>query len=70
MLRDEPSKDSISKGLANIMRSAGVHPSLIHAFLKTGLLVGEDSPHTPEERKEFADAVDEWYDLKQKGGKK
>lgn len=50
------------EGIAAIMRKAGVHPALIHAHLKTGLIVGEDSPHTPAERKEWMDAVQEWYD--------
>lgn len=51
------------EGIAAIMRKAGTPPQLIHAFLKTGLLVGEDSPHSDEERKEWMDAVQEWFDL-------
>lgn len=47
--------------MAAIMRKARLHPSLVYAFLKTGLLVGEDSPHTDSERREWLDAVDEWY---------
>lgn len=48
--------------VAQIMRAAGLHPALIHAHLKTGLMVGEDSPHTPEERQEWLDACNEWYE--------
>ena len=47
--------------MASIMRMAGLHPSLVHAFLKTGMLVGEDSPHTDAERQEWIEAVQEWY---------
>jgi hypothetical protein len=46
-----------------IMRKAGMHPALIHAWEKTGMLVGEDSPHTDEQRQEWNDAVDEWNAL-------
>jgi hypothetical protein len=52
------------EGIAAIMREAGSPPQFIHAFLKTGLLVGEDSPHSDEERKEWMDAVQEWFDQK------
>ncbi len=51
----------IHKEGAAIMRKAGTHPALIYAWEKTGLLVGEDSPHTAEERQEWMDAVNEWY---------
>jgi len=49
-------------GVAAIMREAGSPPQFIHAFLKTGLLVGPDSPHSEEERKEWMAAVQEWFD--------
>lgn len=53
--------------LASIMLGAGMHPSFVYAFLKTGLLVGEDSPHTDEEREEFIEAVEDWYIHKEGG---
>lgn len=55
-------------GIASIMRSAGVHPSVVHAFLKTGLLVGECTPHTDAERQEWDVAVNEWYAQNTVGG--
>ena len=49
------------EGVAAIMRRAGLHPSIVYAFLKTGMLVGEDSPHTAAERQDWIDAVEEWH---------
>lgn len=49
------------EGIAAIMRKAGLHPSLVYAFMKTGLLVGEGSPHSDAERQEWAEAVEEWH---------
>ena len=56
-------KDNPWETITKAMEVAGLHPSLIHAFTKTGLLVGEDSPHTPAERREWIEAVNEWYDM-------
>ena len=63
--------DDIREGVAAVMREVGAHPSHVYAFLKTGLLVGEDSPHTDAQRQEWIDAVNEWYDghtVEAKGG--
>lgn len=54
------------EGVTTIMRKAGLHPSFVYAFMKTGLLVGEDTPHTDAERQEWIDAVNEWHS--QNGG--
>lgn len=53
---------NVREGMAAIMRKAGLHPALIHAHLKTGMIVGEDTPVTPAQRQEWIDAVNEWYD--------
>jgi predicted ATP-grasp superfamily ATP-dependent carboligase len=62
--------DDVRETMAGFMRKAGLHPSLVYAFRKTGLVVAEDSPHSEAERKEFADAVDEWWNQNEvvKGG--
>jgi len=66
------SGDDVRETVAGFMRAAGLHPSLIYAFRKTGLLVGEDTPHSDAERKEFVDAADEWWSQNEvvKGGAK
>ena len=54
--------DEVRDTIAEIMRQAGTNPAFIHAFLKTGLLVCEDTPVDAERRKEWIDACNEWYD--------
>ncbi|NOJ80413.1 YecA family protein [Myxococcus xanthus] len=47
------------------MTRAGIHPALIHAYKKTGLLLTEENRHLmpTSHVKEFEDAVDEYYAL-------
>jgi hypothetical protein len=47
------------------MDKAGVHPSLIHAYHRTGRLVTWHSQNffSPEERLQCQDAFDEWNDM-------
>jgi hypothetical protein len=46
-----------------VMERAGIHPSLIHAFQKTGRIVSrENQPYlTKADLREWDDAIDEWY---------
>jgi len=55
--------DDVRIRIAQIMEAAGVNQALIYAFMKTGLLVCEDTPVTPEMKKEWEDACNEWYDM-------
>ena len=60
---DHLSANEVKQTISAIMREAGLHPSLIYAFQKTGLMVVENSHHTEEQRNEFIAAANEWYDL-------
>jgi hypothetical protein len=46
-----------------VMKRAGVHPSLIHAFQRTGRIVSRDNQQdlTKADLREWEDAIDEWY---------
>lgn len=54
--------DDVRDTIAEIMRKAGMQPVFVHAFLKTGLIVCEDTPVDSERRQEWIDACNEWYD--------
>ena len=56
-----PTPSEVQETMVAIMKRAGLHPALIHAHVKTGLLVGEDTPHTPAQRQEWMEAMEEWY---------
>jgi hypothetical protein len=45
------------------MHKAKIHPALIHAFQKTGRLLGKEGAKrlSPAELQEWQDAIDEWY---------
>ena len=47
------------------MHKAAIHPSLIHAFQKTGRLVSKENSRylSKADLKEWQDAIDEWYAL-------
>ena len=55
--------DDVRLTIAAVMEAAGADPAFIYAFMKTGLIVGEDTPVTPEMKKEWVDACNEWYDM-------
>jgi hypothetical protein len=64
---DEPRPLEVEKVTADIVRAmeaAGVHPRLIHAYRRTGLLVSEDNVDRlgPRELAEWRAALEE-YDL-------
>ena len=44
------------------MLVAETPPQLIYAFMKTGLILKEDSPATPEDKAEYQAAVQEFFD--------
>jgi hypothetical protein len=56
-------EEVLEQRTAEAMHDAGIHPALIYAYQKTGRILSEDVAKTlsPAERKEWADAVDEWY---------
>ena len=45
------------------MRKVGIQPEIIYAYKKTGLLVMEGTPLSPRDRKEWNDAIDEYFEL-------
>lgn len=52
MFREDP--------IAAAMRQAGIREELIYAYQITGLIVGEQTPLTPERRAEWNAAIEEY----------
>ena len=59
----EPPMDQIVK----ILEGNGLEPHLIYAVKKTGMIVGppdeKPDPHTPEQREEWLQAIEEYFEL-------
>jgi hypothetical protein len=51
------------------MHKTGMPPQIIYAYKKTGLLLMKDSPASPEEHKEWLDAIEEYFELERKAGR-
>ncbi len=47
------------------MKKVGVHPSLIYAYKRTGLIITESSQHMvpTKDLNDYNDAIDEWYEI-------
>lgn len=66
---DEPrplEAEGITADVVRAMEEAGIHPRLIHAYRRTGLLVSEENINRlgPRELAEWRTALEEYDDLK------
>ena len=61
---DAPPLEHVEHQIVQAMKAAGLHPALIHAFEKTGLLVSEDNQHLIAEKdlQEWHAAVAEYHE--------
>ena len=59
---DMPPLEHAEHFMVQAMRQAGLHPAMIHAFEKTGLLVTEENQHLLSEKDlaEWEAAIDEY----------
>ena len=65
---DAPPLEHVEHYMVEAMKKAGLHPALIYAFEKTGLLVTEENQHLLPEKDlaEWEAAIDE-YEARQAG---
>ena len=56
--------DEVNTAIVKALTSAGVHPSIIHAYHRTGFLVSEENLHllSPDEIEEWKAAIEEYKD--------
>ena len=62
--------EDIMGHLCETAESVGMEPVLLYAMKKTGMMVGPpgETAHTDEQREEWDEAVEEFYDIQEMTG--
>jgi len=62
--------DTLDEAMLDAMAHAGIDPAIVHAWLRTGLLVSEENRHliSAEDLAEWQAAIEEYQELQRTGG--
>jgi hypothetical protein len=62
-------RERLDEGMLTCLRAAGAPPALIHATMRTGMLVTSENYHlwSEEDLTEWQDALDEYAELEKRG---